>query len=372
MKVKELWRVKYNDPILGIEFGDINNNSHKEVIAYTKTGKILIISLKGKLLREEQITENSSIWQAHICDINNDGKKEIILIGIDGVLRIFGCDLTYNLSLRWSHQFGASISGVLIDDINNDGLDNVIAFSLDKTIRVLNPLDGSLVWGQVFKDGIEAAIIWSEIIGVKNKELIACGNDGTVRAFNGKSGELSWFKQFSDKIRCITNLKSNLGNLVICGGDDKLLHFIDINLHEEIKSMEFNDYVWNCKSFPSGVYNKLLVSTYSFAYLNNSNPDKKNFFTSKLVYFDESLKQKWELKNKNIETIHIVKRNKRNLIFLGTTIGELIIVDEITGKILLNIKYKSCLNDIKYCLNLNYVIICHDNGTIFAYFLEES
>ncbi len=66
MKVKELWRVKYNDSILGIELGDINNNGQKEIIAYSKTGKILIISLEGKILREEQISENSSIWQAHI------------------------------------------------------------------------------------------------------------------------------------------------------------------------------------------------------------------------------------------------------------------------------------------------------------------
>jgi WD40 repeat protein len=372
LKEKELWRVKCNDPILGIELGDINNNGHKEIIAHTKTGKVLIISLKGKILCEEQISENSSIWQAHIYDIDNDGKKEIILVGIDGVLRIFNCDLTYNLNFLWSHQFGASISGVLIDDINNDGLDNVIAFSLDKTIRVLNPLEGSLVWGQVFKDGIEDAIIWSEINGFRNKELIACGNDGTIRVFNGKSGELSWFKQFSNKVRCITTLKSNLGNLVICGGDDKLLHFIDKNSHEEIKSMKFNDYIWNCKSFPSSVYNKLVVSTYSFAYFNDSIPNEKISFTSKLVYLDEYLEQKWELKNKNIETIHIVERNKRNLIFLGTTMGELIIMDEITGKILLNIKYKSCLNAIKYCLNLNIIIACHDNGTIIAYFLEES
>ena len=372
MKVRELWRYKYGESILGIDVGDINNNGQNEIIAHSKSGKIILISLEGKLLREEQISEKKSIWQTNIYDIDNDGRNEIILGGIDGLLRTFRYDLTHNLNLLWSHQFGASISGLLIDDINNDGLDNLIVFSLDKTIRVLNPLDGNLVWGQVFRDGVGDAIIFTDIKGFRNKELIACGNDGTIRVFNGKSGELCWFKQFSNKVRCITLFKSNLGDLVICGGDDKLLHFIDKSSHEEIKSMKFNDYVWNCKSFPSGVYNKLVVSTYSFAYFNDSIPKEKISFNSKLVYLDEYLEQQWELKNKNIETIEIVKRNKRNLLFLGTTMGELIIIDEISGKILLNIKYKSCLNAIKYCINLNTIIACHDNGTIFAYFLEES
>jgi len=45
-----------------------------------------------------------------------------------------------------------------------------------------------------------------------------------------------------------------------------------------------------------------------------------------------------KLKNKNIETITIFTRNKKNFILLGTTLGELIILDENTGKILINIK----------------------------------
>ncbi len=104
---------------------------------------------------------------------------------------------------------------------------------------------------------------------------------------------------------------------------------------------------------------------------NDSIPIEKINFTSKLFYLNEYLEIKWELNNRNIETINIVKRNKRNLILLGTTLGELIILDDITGEILLKIKKKSCLNNIKVDPNLNVIISCHDNGTIFAYSLEE-
>ncbi|MFX1315319.1 MAG: hypothetical protein ACFE9T_05610 [Promethearchaeota archaeon] len=370
MKAKELWRFKYNESILGIELGDINSNGQIEIIAYTKTGKILTFSLDGKLVCEKEISKNKSIWLAIIYDINKDGKQEIILGGMDGILRVFKSDLEYNLHLIWSHKFEASISGVLIDDINNDGFDDLIVFSLDKTIRVLNSLDGNLIWGQVFMDGVGDAIIWTDIKESKNKELIACGNDGTIRAFNGNSGDLIWFKQYSEKIRCNSFVKSKIGDLIICGGDDKLLHFIDKNSHEEIKSMKFNDYVWKTISFPTNAYNKLLVSTYSFVYLNDSIPIENINFTSKLLYLNENLEIKWELKNKNIETINIFSRNKKNFIFLGTTLGELIILDENTGKILINLKNKSCLNSIKVHPNLNIIISCHDIGTLFAYLLE--
>ncbi|MFX1411308.1 MAG: hypothetical protein ACFFA6_13240 [Promethearchaeota archaeon] len=371
MKAKELWRFKYNESILGIELGDINYNGQTEIIAYTKTGILLIFSLDGKLLHEKEISKNKSIWQAIIYDINKDGKQEIILGGMDGVLRVFKSDLAYNLNLIWSHKFEASISGILIDDINNDGFNDLIVFSLDKTIRVLNPLDGSLIWAQIFMDGVGDAILWTDIKGSKNKELIACGNDGTIRAFNGKSGDLIWFRQYSEKIRCNSFMKSKIGDLIICGGDDKLLHFIDKNSHEEIKSVKFDDYVWKTISFPKNIYNKLLVSTYSFKYFDNSIPIEKINFTSKILYLNENLEVKWELKNKNIETITIFTRNKKNFILLGTTLGELIILDENTGKILINIKKKSCLNSIKVDPSLNVVIACHDIGTLFTYLLED-
>ncbi|MFX1320300.1 MAG: hypothetical protein ACFFAQ_01530 [Promethearchaeota archaeon] len=37
MKVRELWRYKYSESILGIDVGDINNNLQKEIIAYSKS-----------------------------------------------------------------------------------------------------------------------------------------------------------------------------------------------------------------------------------------------------------------------------------------------------------------------------------------------
>lgn len=368
MKVKELWSFKFNEPIQGIELGDINNNGQIEILAYTKAGMVLIISLKGELLYKELISKGSPIWHSRIYDIDNDGENELILGGMDGILRVFKPNLTYDLSLFWDHKFGASISGILIDNINNDNLDELIVFSLDKTLRILNPLDGNLVWGQIFEDGIGDATIFINDKDLNKKEILACGNDGTIRNFDGTNGKLLWFKNFSNKMRCICYINSIEGLVVLCGGDDKKLHFINKKTQKELKANEFNDYIWKCISYPSLIFNKAVVSSYSFAYFDN--PVENIEFTSKLICINEFLDVKWEIKGKNIESLRIIENHDKILIFAGTTKGELIIIEEQTGKILLTKSNNSCINMIQFLIEKALLFICQDNGTINAYKLK--
>ena len=164
VNIKEQWAFHSSEPILGIEIGDVNNKGQNEIIAFSKSGRLLIISLSGKKITELEISENSSIWQAKICDIDRDNKNEVILGGLDGLLRTFKCNTSYELHPFWVHQFGASISGFLYADVNFDGIEEIIAYSIDKSIRCLNSLDGSLLWGQIFEDGIGDAIIYHDSI----------------------------------------------------------------------------------------------------------------------------------------------------------------------------------------------------------------
>jgi len=215
LKAKELWNFKYNAPILGIEVADLNGNGQIEIIAYTKNGILLIISLNGKLLHKEIISKDSPLWHLKIYDINEDGRYELILGGMDGIVRIFKCDLTYNLELLWTHKFDSSISGILIDDINNDSLNELVIFSLDKTLRVLNPYDYTLVWAQVFEDGIGDAKIFINNENFAKKEILACGNDGTIRIFDGTNGQLLWFKRYSGKMRVINYMNTLKGPVYV-------------------------------------------------------------------------------------------------------------------------------------------------------------
>ncbi|MEE9377940.1 MAG: WD40 repeat domain-containing protein [Candidatus Lokiarchaeia archaeon] len=371
MKAKELWNFKYNAPILGIEVADINGNGQIEIIAYTKNGILLFISLNGKLLHKEIISKDSSLWHLKIYDINDDGRYELILGGMDGILRIFKCHLTYNLELLWTHKFNSSISGILIEDINGDNINELIIFSLDKTLRVLNPSDGKLVWGQVFENGVGDAIIFLSDKNPAKKEILACGNDGTIRIFNGKDGKLLWFKKYSGKIRTITYMNTPKGPVVICGGDDKKLHIINKITQNEIKTKEFIDYVWKCISYPFPILNNVLVSSYSFAYFDESIPIEEIEFTSNLICLNDSLKINWKLIGYNIEFIRIIKKRDKLYILTGTTKGELLIIEEQTGNIIFNRNYNSCVNMVHLFINKNLLFSCHDDGKIIAHKLEE-
>ena len=371
INIEEKWQFRIEEPILQIEFGDVNQNGQNEIIAASKSGRLLILSFTGKVLADRKITKNTSIWKIQVRDIDNDDKNEIILSGLDGILRVFKCNSSYELELFWEHQFGASISGFIVYDINNDNLDEIIAYSIDKSLRILNSLDGSLVWGQLFEDGIGDAIVWQDPSEPTLKEVIAAGNDGTVRIFNGMNGELSWFKRYTDKIRCVSVFKSMGKEFIVCGGDDKMLHFIEKKSHNEIKTIQCQEYVWKCSQFESMKNNNLLISTYSFDFFDNLINIDNLEFNSKLMCFNQDLDISWEFNNINVETISHVILKGLNFVIIGTTKGKLLLIEDKTGKILAEITKKSCVNDVKFDLDSKTLITCHDDGSLFAYFLGE-
>ncbi|NHJ22522.1 MAG: WD40 repeat domain-containing protein [Candidatus Lokiarchaeota archaeon] len=370
--IEQRWDFHSNESILGIEIGDLNNNGHNEILGFTNSGKLLILSLTGKKINELEITENSSLWQVKIFDIDHDDKNEVVLAGLDGLLRTFKCSKSYELTPLWSHQFGTSISGFLQADVNFDGTKEIIAYSIDKSIRCLNSIDGSLIWGQLFEEGIGDAIIWQDLDNPLALEIIACGNDGTIRSFKGKTGELNWFKRFNNKVRCVSYIKRGNEILIACGGDDKKFHLFNKNTHEDLKTLQFEDIVWKCSSFLHDGKLFLLVSTYSFDYFDDNIKIENYEFTSQFICLNSDFEKIWEIKNVNVETYIPIEVFTKKYIIVGTTKGNILIIESGSGNILVKIDKKSCVNDLKYDSELELLISCHDNGSIFAYFLGDS
>lgn len=371
MKLKKKWNFNCNESILSAKLSKLRNLHTKNLFLSTKSGNILVIDLNGKLLNREKITENSPIWNLEICDLNDDGIEELLLGGMDGLLRVFQISSPTTLEPLWAHQFASSVSGFRIGTLNNDKYLEILAYSLDKSLRILNSNNGSLIWGQVFEDGIEDAKIWINQKDIEQKEVLACGNDGTIRIFNAVNGSLLWFKRFSDKVRFIDYLNSDKGTLIICGGDDKLLHIIDKRSQEEIKRIEFDDYVWKCLSFPNSIQDSFLVSSYSFEYLDHSKPIQKINFSSKLLCIQKDLKTIWELKNKNLEVIYRFQIATQRFIALGTTKGELLILDEKNGSIIVSMNRDSAVNAIEYESITRNLIICYEDGLIDSYHIVD-
>lgn len=360
MKLSNSWKFKTEEQILGLVLADLTKDGINEILAYSNSGNIHIFSLEGKLLKKENITGNSPIWCAKISDLTQDFSNNLLVGALDGLLRNFQINRSLEIIPLWAHQFGASISGILIDDINYDDQIEVIAYGLDKSLRILCSFDGSLLWGQVFEEGISDAIILTR--KTNEKIIIAAGNDGTVRSFNGTNGNLLNFIRFSDKMRCVSYMRSYDAFLIICGGDDRKAHFTDLDLQQEIKTLSFDEILWKIET----VQKSLFLSTYSFDFLNDHVPKENIIYSSKVLCLDENLNVKWELKNINTEVF--IPYDK--YLIIGTTKGTLLIVDIASGYIVFNTNTLSCINDIKYDLSSNSIFTCHDNGTINSYSID--
>jgi len=360
LKISNFWTYNANEQVLGLELKDLTKDGTKEIIAQTKSGKIYILSASGQILRSKNITEKSPIWILKISNVSKSFNNVMLLGSLDGLLRVFQINKSLELKPIWTHQFGASISGIMINDINYDDKNEIIAYSLDKSLRVLDSIDGSLIWGQVFEDGISDAIILKE--NNSRTSIIAVGNDGTIRFFDAYNGELLNFLRFSNKMRCVSCIKSYDKIVIVCGGDDNKAHFIDYTSQNEIKTIPFDDIVWKIKANE----NYLVLTTYSFDFLNDSVAKNNIVYSSKMVCLDDRLNLKWELKNVNTE-VFIPHRNE---IILGTTKGELMIVDGSNGNLICNVKTSSCINDIKYDTFTDTIYICQDDGLISCYLLN--
>ena len=138
-----------------------------------------------------------------------------------------------------------------------------------------------------------------------------------------------------------------------------------------MKTIEFDDYVWKCLSFPPDSLNRALVSTYSFDYFDDSKDINEIEFTSKLICIDERMDIIWDLVGKNIEFIDLLEKRDSQYILLGTTAGEILILEDSTGKILAEVKKEACTNMVIDLPERNLMFSCHDNGDINAYFLED-
>ncbi|MFX1236537.1 MAG: PQQ-binding-like beta-propeller repeat protein [Promethearchaeota archaeon] len=368
MNLTKIWTYKCSESILCLESGDINDNGQVEVIVGTSSGKILILSCEGKLLFERTICDDLAIFHLKLDDLDNDGIVELIAGGMDGLLRVFKLTKSFDLEPDWAHQFGASISGICLEYLDFGAINGIVCYSLDKTLRVLNPEDGTLLWGQVFEEGIAEAIILKNPTEKNTNNVIACGNDGTMRCFSGKNGDLLWFKRYTDKLRCLSLQATKNCVLIACGGDDQKLHFIRERDREEVGVIEFEEIVWKCRPLCES---KVIASSYSFAYLDDKISVEDIEFNSKICCIDDNLDVLWELNGVNVEDFEIFKILDTAYILIGTTTGKVLILDISYGWIIGEIDKKSCVNAIKFVSGLNFIISCHDNGEINSFSLDE-
>lgn len=344
MKTEKILEKDLKSQLFDVKLGDFNGDGNFEIVVCSEDGRVLILSNEGEILHELFISEDKPIWEIELYDITKNGKVEIISGGMDGLLNVFYLNNS-EVELLWSQQFQSSVSGFFIADINNDVQFELIAYGLDKSLRVLNLQNGNLIWGQLFESGIGTVKAY-DCDGDEQIELIGGGNDGTIRIFNGKDGSLKLFKKFPRNIRCLCCFSNK--KIVLCGGDDKKIYFFNGVNGDIIRSLPMEENVWGSISYLNkDKRSKALVYSYSFDFLEDNFIKNKLKFKSKLLCLNDNLEIDWEQAGFNIEDLKIIQTNLQ-YIFLGTTKGKLIILDENNGTIVEEITLSSSINRLTF------------------------
>ncbi|MHA1342061.1 MAG: hypothetical protein ACTSRZ_14700 [Promethearchaeota archaeon] len=299
-----------------------------------------------KLMKKIKIECGSEIWCIKSYWI--DKKTQIIFVGsILGYIYAYKIEFELIINsnneiedvkeilvdMIWKQNARDMITNIELEDINQDGKYELIITSMDNTLRVLDPLNGDLLWGQVFQSGISSIGIVEE----KNKEnstiikkyLVAGALDGSIRIFDAINGGLYKFTQLPNNIRDIAVYKS----ILICACDDFNLYFLEIsnnlnnlNKNESVAtkvSKQKNNFQIKticrvkCTAYPwfLKIYNeKLLFTTYSFNFMEGMVEKQENQIPSiQIIDLDKFLIIKEE---KNIEQ----KPNIAAVAFLKNTL----------------------------------------------------
>lgn len=340
MIIDKIWETSVGSQIYDVKVGDLNGDGNSEVVVCTEDGRIVILNDKGEIIDDVTISEEKPIWNILLYDITGDGIMEIVSGGMEGLLNIFRWNKEAMESL-WYQSLDDSVSGFFFDDVNDDDLIELVAYGLDKSLRVLNPLNGELIWGQLFESGI-GTVITCDCDGDGKKEVIAGGNDGTLRVFSGKDGEMKWFKQFSSNIRCVGCFPNK--KVVICGGDDKEVVFLNGIDGGYLNNFPLEEFVWACKTYISNENDyRSLINTYSFDFLDESINLDEHQFRANCLCINNNREIVWELSGFNIEDLKIVLP----YVFLGTTKGTLLILNVENGTILNKIDLDSTINKVE-------------------------
>jgi len=117
---KQIWKKRMPDRLEAGYIYDINNDGKKEIIVCMSDGLVNIINSSGEVLKEWNFGEQTSV--IYVNDVNNDGKPEIIIGGAFGTLKIFDADG------KTLHEFKLTgeIGSISVLDIDRDDKKEIV------------------------------------------------------------------------------------------------------------------------------------------------------------------------------------------------------------------------------------------------------
>ncbi|HNB80819.1 MAG TPA: FG-GAP-like repeat-containing protein [Chitinophagaceae bacterium] len=189
---------------------DLNGDGKKDVVFGCYRNDSMVYALNGAngaLLWKYNTSgsaEGCNDVAMLICDIDTDGKKEVIVPSSCNPKTF--CFNGLNGTVRWTANTSGSDSPPVLADLNKDQIPEIIHGEFGGSVRSLNGLNGTLNWQfSVDSDSwIQTAPTLVDLDGNGQTDFVVAtwhfSNNNKVYAYNGANHSLMWSYPLSDVV----------------------------------------------------------------------------------------------------------------------------------------------------------------------------
>jgi outer membrane protein assembly factor BamB len=195
--VTELWFYPTKDWVTSAHAADIDGDGEIEVLIGSRDGFVRVLTNKGS---PKWHVEQPSEWVGIVRGINNiDAKDATRLVFGSRKSQVYAYNETGDF--LWQYSTMQVVRSIRICDINHDGKDEIIIGSEDWSVHVLSSTTGELLWKYDTKGWIRGLSAY-DIDGDGEIEILAASGDRYLYVLNGQ-GQLKWRFDTRSKVHSI-------------------------------------------------------------------------------------------------------------------------------------------------------------------------
>ncbi|MEX2727405.1 MAG: PQQ-binding-like beta-propeller repeat protein [Candidatus Sigynarchaeum springense] len=249
----------------------------------------------------------------------------------------------------WSHDFSATVSEFKLYADPFTGERVLVIPSLDKTLRLLTASDGRLVWGDTFQSGVNV-VDHCLLDDGETHVIFAGGNDCTLRCYKRKKSEklgaykMAWFHKFESYVR---DVSASPGGQVAAVADDGFLKVLAIKDGSILWRHEHNSFAWKCKLLQDS--GKVISTSYQLPLAVDESGQKMGNPGVVTCHELGTGKLLWSTKPEdgvNVSAWSTIGTGTERYLLLGTTSGDVIVMEIASGAIAQRLKVPHMVNHI--------------------------
>ncbi|MBN2153901.1 MAG: PQQ-like beta-propeller repeat protein [Candidatus Lokiarchaeota archaeon] len=249
----------------------------------------------------------------------------------------------------WSHDFAATVSEFKLYVEPFSGERMLLVPSLDKTLRLLTASAGRLVWGDTFQSGVNAADQCLLEDG-ETHVIVAGGNDHTLRCYKRGRGDkpgaykMAWFHKFGSYVR---DASASPVGLVAAVSDDGFLKVLEARDGSASWQHEHNSFAWKCRILPDA--GRVVSTSFQLPIAVDESGQKLGNPGVVACHDLETGELIWSTRPEdgvNVSAWSLFEAVKRPNLLVGTTGGDVLLMDVATGGVAQRLRVPHSVNRI--------------------------